>query len=225
MTIPRKSSVQSLRSLAGILAVFLLISLFAPAAFADSISSDVEVRGDTDGGFEFSSDNFDLFHLNSMAPGDIQTGTITLTNTSNNAVYVGLESITSQLADNTLYDALDLKIFHGNDVLYEGSYGKTPNPVTDQLRVPAGESIFLYVEVSLNPLTANSLQGKEMDSIWVFSAFANPTIATGNNILSGNTAPAMLLLLAAASCACIISVKIVRDKITAHAEMGDDSND
>ena len=43
-----------------------------------------------------------------------------------------------------LFDALDLKIYLGEDLAYSGDYAKTPTPVFNWIDVPAGSSVDPY---------------------------------------------------------------------------------
>ena len=118
---------------------------------------------------EFSNKCF--FEADIMNPGDTWESIISLKNNSTDTnIQVSLVEIYSLLKDTKLFDALDLKIYLGEDLAYSGDYSKTPTPVFNWIDVPAGSSVDLKVITYFPGECGNEYQSTPFKADWVFEA-------------------------------------------------------
>lgn len=130
--------------------------------------------------FKLSPDSINLLDIRAMAPGDKWTGKVTIHNGCANFMDVALFDVRNELADDTLFNALTLKIKVNGHQIYNGSYNMHKEaPVTDYISVAPGRDMTMDIEVSLPPEVGNEVQGKEMRSSWVFDAKYTPIDPSG----------------------------------------------
>lgn len=183
------------RCTALLLVLFLLLTVFPVFAFAtgteNSFEEELVLTGSFEGTFDLSGNKSKLFHLQNIVPGDSWTGEIVIKNKAPEAMTVRLLSIVSNLEDMILYNALDLKILDGDEVIYDGSYNTNISPISKTYELASGESMTLDVTVSLPVTIGNEIMDKEMDSTWTFEAFYTlgaDKPHTGVDFLTSNTA-------------------------------------
>ncbi len=159
-----------MRLLSLFLLVFLLFGIFPVQSLAaDSvIEEEVEISGKYNGTFSLDSSDMELFNLKNVVPGDTWKGKLHIRNTAIDKMEIAILSIVSNLDDNVLYDALDLKISIGTEEIYNGSYGATKEPISRFYEVPAGGRVTFDIVVSLPKTAGNNIQNKKMDSTWTF---------------------------------------------------------
>lgn len=155
----------------------LLMTITVPVYAADTSKPTVQhIGGTTLMGevsdkisIEFSNKSF--FEADIMNPGDTWESIISLKNNSTDTnIQVSLVEIYSLLKDTKLFDALDLKIYLGEDLVYSGDYAKTPTPVFNWIDVPAGSSVDLRVITSFPGECGNEYQSTPFKADWVFEA-------------------------------------------------------
>lgn len=154
-----------------VLLVIFLALLPANARATEYVSEDtIELTGTSTGRFELNTSNSTLFDLKNMVPGDTWYGRLHVVNDTNNKMELSIISITSNLEDELLFDLLDLQIAVDGEVVYDGSYGATPDPITDWMSVSRKEPMVIDLTVTLPSKVGNEAQAKKMDSTWVFEA-------------------------------------------------------
>lgn len=190
----------SSRCIVILLVLFLLLSVFPVFAFAtnteNSFEEELVLTGSFEGTFDLSRSKSKLFHLENMVPGDSWTGEIVIKNKAPEAMTVRLLSIVSNLEDMALFNALDLKILEGDEVIYSGGYNTGISPITKTYELDSRESITLTVTVSLPASAGNEIMDKEMDSTWTFEAFytlGSDKPHTGIDLITSNTAGLFVL--------------------------------
>lgn len=160
-------------------AVFLILIFVIGFGFVQTVHAadtedgwrqNIELTGNFVGTFTLDSNTAQILQVNNAAPGDVWGGEIAIRNSANGPMEVSLLKLVSTLEDNDLFNTLELEIKVGDDLVYAGSYGATPQPVTPFYVIPADQTMIMDVSVSFPPEAGNDLQGKEMDSIWTFEA-------------------------------------------------------
>lgn len=197
-----------------LLAVIMLMTCFAPLITYAAEPESLVVTGEYNGRFKLKTSEEKLFDISEAAPGDKYEGTITVKNAGSDMMKIAIVDIMSNLSDTDLYKTLNLKISKDGEVLYDGVYGNTPDPVTKFITVKGRDKIVFDVEVSFPELSSNDLQGKEMDTTWTFEAkYYNQDIETGVELNDSQNATFPLILiclgivLIAVSVYCIIILK------------------
>lgn len=158
---------------AWILVILLVLSL-VPVAHAEETArkqvyeGEIELTGAYNGKFSLDSSDVYLFKLENMAPGDSWEGKIHVKNSAGSKMELSILSIVSNLEDTKLFDALDLRISLGDKEIYSGSYGKTEEPISSFIEVPAGKTVTFNVTVSFPKECGNEYQNTKMDSTWTF---------------------------------------------------------
>lgn len=154
------------------LLLVLLINVFPLQSLAaeNMFEGEIELTGNYNGRFSLDSSDMKLFNLKDIVPGDTWKGKLHVKNKAAAQMEFSIISIVSNLQDETLYDALDLKISYGNEEIYNGSYGATGMPISDLYGISAGQSMTFDLVVSLPKTVGNYIQNKEMDSTWTFEA-------------------------------------------------------
>lgn len=160
-------------------ALFLILVFVISLAFVQTVHAadtedgwrqNIELTGNFVGTFTLDSNTTNILQVNNAAPGDVWDGEIVIRNSANGPMEVSLLNLVSTLDDNDLFNTLELEIKVGDDIVYDGSYGATPQPVTPFYVIPSDQSMVMHVSVRFPPEAGNDLQGKEMDSIWTFEA-------------------------------------------------------
>lgn len=194
-TWPARQAATSL--LAFLLLIFSLLPQQALALQRTEVST-IELTGTLTESFELDASDVQLFSLKNMAPGDSWSGRVNVVNKTNTQMSIQLLSIVSNLEDLMLYDALHLIIIVDGDLVYNGSYGATGEPITTELTVPNDKPLSFDIYVSLPETVGNEMQSKEMDSTWTFEAHCDdPTnIQTGVDLTVGNSGNAIWLIIA-----------------------------
>lgn len=154
------------------LLLFFLISMFPMQSLAanDMFEGEIELTGNFNGRFSLDSSDIDLFNLKDIVPGDTWRGKLHVKNKARASMDFSIISIVSNLEDNTLFDALDLKIYLGDEEIYNGSYGSTGEPISDFYKIKSKQEITFDLIVSLPRTAGNNVQNKKMDSTWTFEA-------------------------------------------------------
>lgn len=154
------------------LLLLFLINMFPLQSLAaeDMFEGEIELTGSYNGRFSLDSSDMKMFNLKNIVPGDTWNGKLHVKNKGKDIMEFSIISIVSNLQDETLYDALDLKISYKDQEIYNGSYGATGMPISDMFSISAGKTITFDLVVSLPKTAGNNIQNKEMDSTWTFEA-------------------------------------------------------
>jgi len=197
---PWRSSQLFPRCIVILLALFLLLSVFPVFAFATNTENSFEeefvLTGSFEGTFDLSGNKSSLFHLENIVPGDSWAGEIVIKNKAPEAMTVRLLSIVSNLEDMDLFNALDLEILEGDEIIYTGGYNTGISPISKTYELDSGESMTLNVTVSLPVSFGNEIMNEEMNSTWTFEAFytlGSDKPHTGVDLLSSNTTALFVL--------------------------------
>ena len=208
-----------------LLVLLLLLSVVPIQAFA-SQTPEVNVvhytlTGSFEGKFELSSNKYKLFHLEDIVPGDEWKGQIHIKNDADGKMTISLLSITSNIKNQVLFDALDLEISYKGNPLYSGKYNTGLTRITDEYVIDPDETLVLDVVVSLPVSAGNEVQDKYMDSTWTFEATYNEKPKTGGNLATENTLGLYILwtMIFALIGAAVISLRIRAIKKVRNAQM------
>lgn len=103
-----------------------------------------------------------------LKPGDVWNSSITVENKGNYDYDISLDSIESNIKDTSLHNTVEVVVKHGNDIVFEG-------PLSSKVKekwitVKAHDKIEYNLEFSAPTEMNNELQGKELDSKFVFEA-------------------------------------------------------
>ena len=188
---------------AWILVVLLIFSLVPMAHAAESeqtktqvYEGEIELTGAYSGKFSLDSSDVYLFKLENIAPGDSWEGKIHVKNSASDKMEISILSIVSNLEDTKLFDALDLKISLEDKEIYNGSYGKTEEPVSTFYEIPAGKDITFDVVVTFPKECGNEYQGTKMDSTWTFEGrYYGERVQTGVDLSTGTSQNATWLVI------------------------------
>lgn len=199
---------------AWILVVVLILSMVSVAHAEDSApvqvhGGEIELTGNYSGKFSLDSSDLYLFKLENMAPGDSWEGKIRVKNSASDKMEISILSIVSNLEDTKLFDALDLKISLEDKEIYNGSYGKTVEPISSFFEIPAGEAIAFDVVVAFPKECGNEYQNTHMDSTWTFEGRyygGSDKVQTGVDMTTGNSQSAVWLVV---SLLCVVSCLFV----------------
>lgn len=168
--------------LASVMALLLVVSVFAPSAYAADdreehrnyrkYKTTIELTGrEVEEQYELSSKDLYLFSLEGAAPGDTWYGAVKVENRTETDMAICVQSIESTLEQDTvLFDLLDLRISVAGKSAYRGKYGEGGRPVTDYYLLSPGEVMYFDIKVSLSETVGNEVQGRQMDSTWTFKA-------------------------------------------------------
>ena len=161
-----------LRVVSLVLMLLLLINILPLQSLAakDVIEEEIELTGKYNGIFSLDSSTMELFRLENVVPGDSWEGKFHVRNTTKDKMEFAILSIVSNLKDHTLYNALDLQIYHDGEEIYNGSYGATQEPISRFYTINAGKKITFDFVVSLPKTVGNEVQNKKMDSTWTYEA-------------------------------------------------------
>lgn len=196
-----------------LMAVLIVVSVFAPTAYAANQDGDhrsyrehntvIMLTGrDADGKYELHPNDLRLLRIKDAAPGDTFYGSVQVENETDAEMAVSVHSITNNLVhDTALFDVLDLSISVAGESAYSGSYAAKHTPVTDYYSIRPGETLVFDIQVLFPDFANNDYQGKQMDSTWTFDAvFHKPgdsspnmkdpfdeIIQTGRNYTDSNT--------------------------------------
>ncbi|MCI9545794.1 MAG: hypothetical protein HFH60_03755 [Lachnospiraceae bacterium] len=193
-----------MKKLYTLIMALLLMTVSVPVYAADTSKPTIQHIGGTTLigevsdkiSIEFSDKCF--FEADIMNPGDTWESVISLKNTSKDTnIQVSLVEIYSLLKDSKLFDALDLKIYLGEDLAYSGDYSKTPTPVFNWIDVPAGSSVDLRVITHFPGECGNEYQSTPFKADWVFEARMaekpvkeeTPGKPTNETVKTGDEAP------------------------------------
>ena len=143
--------------------VALLLSLTSVYA-----SDDVEMLGTFSDKFELTSDGDKLFDLTIMNPGDVWENKLEIKNHTGEKMEVRLVEVVNKLEENLMFDVLNVKIYIGEELHYEGPYNKIP--ASDWIVVENGELIIVKVVLEFPGECGNEYQNKPFDSEWKFEA-------------------------------------------------------
>lgn len=175
-----------------LLVLLLLLSVVPIQAFASQTPESNIVHytltSTFEGGkFELSGNKNKLFHLEDMLPGDQWKGQIHIRNNADGRMTICLVSITSNLRDQVLFNALDLEISYKGNAIYTGKYNTGLTTITDEYVLDSKETLVLDVIVTLPLSAGNEVQEKFMDSTWTFEATFKDKPQTGDNLATENT--------------------------------------
>lgn len=189
-----------------ILLVLLLLMSVLPlqASAASNNEEHFTLTGEFEGQFKLSSKESELFHLENIVPGDSWIGEIHIKNEAPKPMGVCLKSITSDIMDTVLFDALELQIYCNNKPLYTGRYDTGNGQATNFYELKTNETMILDVVVTLPLSAGNEVSDREMDSTWTFEAYYtgegdaqkkpdNSKPQTGDNLASENSANIFML--------------------------------
>ena len=167
-------------TLAALMAVLLIASVFAPTANAADLDhrnyrkykTTIRLTGrEAEGHYELNTKDLYLFSLEGAAPGDTWYGSVKVENTTDTIMAVSVHSIESTLKQDTaLFEALDLRISVAGETAYRGTYAADSGPVTEAFLLEPDRVMFFDIKVSFPTDADNSLQGRQMDSTWTFKA-------------------------------------------------------
>lgn len=164
------------------LAMLIMASCFIPVVgSAAETFTPFYITGEHSDKFTITTNREEIFDISNASPGDTIKGEVVIKNNNKDKMEVAITDITTNIADRTLYENLDLKITHNGAVLYSGKYGSTPEPATNFIPIEGKKEIVFNVEVSFPEYSDNTYQGKEMDATWVFEAkYYGKTAKTDN---------------------------------------------
>lgn len=145
------------------------------------------LTGEFEGQFDLSSEKYTLFHLEDLIPGDYYTGKIQIKNKAAGDMAVSLLTITSDISDMVLFNALDLEISYDGYTIYSGSYNTGLDPITESFKLSKGETLVFDYKVGLPVETTNEVQKRIMDSTWTFEALYTEEPQTGHDLTTENT--------------------------------------
>jgi len=170
------------------MAIIMIATCFAPMASYAAETEPFVITGEYNGNFSLSTTEESLFNISNAAPGNVYKGVITVKNNGPDKMDVAIVDIASNIADESLYNNLELKISKDGVMLYSGVYGNTPDPVTSYFVIKPRSSIDFDIEVSFPKYSDNAFQGKELDSIWTFEGLYHnkERIQTGHELISSN---------------------------------------
>ena len=171
------------------LTLFIMISCFVPTiTHAEDDFSPFTVTGEYSKNFTITTNREEIFDISKGSPGDTISGEIVVKNNSSDKMEIAIADIKSNISDEALYEALELKIKCDGKTLYSGSYGDTPEYVTDFIPVKGKKSIVFDIEVYFPDYSDNTLQGKEMDATWEFEAryYKKERVKTGVDLSEYN---------------------------------------
>lgn len=210
----RSDTFTPVRCVSILLALLLLLSVIPFRASAtgldDSHIAEYTLTGSFDGNFKLSSQDGSLFDLHDIIPGDKWVGKIHIKNKSAGQIAVSLKTITSDIKDQALFDALALNISYQGKSIYSGSYNTGLTEITKAYVIDPNKTLTLDVEVSLPVGAGNEVQGRIMDSTWTFEGTYTDKPQTGANLFTENTLNLYVLwvLLFAAAAAAIVILRI-----------------
>ena len=174
-------------TLAAVIAVLLVASVFSPTALAADnweehrnhrkYKTTIELTGrEVEEQYELTTKDLYLFSLEGTAPGDEWYGSVKVENRTETDMAICVQSIESTLEQDTvLFDLLDLRISVAGKSAYRGKYGAGGSPVTDYYLLSPGEVMYFDIKVFLAETIGNEVQGRQMDSSWTFKAvFSEP---------------------------------------------------
>lgn len=153
----------------------------------------IELTGQFNGQFHLTPDDLELFHIENMVPGDRWEGKLHVKNKARDTMEISIISIASNLEDKILYDALDLEIRVGEEIVYDGSYGDTTKPISKIYRVYPRKTVTFDIAVELPQTVGNEMMHREMDSTWTFEAryyggsSGKKPVNTGFDLTQSNT--------------------------------------
>lgn len=157
-----------------LLLVPLFFGLIMPSQAAQASeggwAEKIELTGDYTGTFTLNSNTSEIFRAEDAVPGNSWRGSITIKNKAKQPMEAALLTITSNLEDLVVYNALSLDICVGDMCLYSAGYGDTPDQIMPFYVIPAGKSLVLDVTIGLPETIGNEIMGKDMDSTWTFEA-------------------------------------------------------
>ena len=202
---------------AWILVVVLILSMVSVAHAEDSTpvqvhEGEIELTGNYSGKFSLDSSDLYLFKLENMAPGDSWEGKIRVKNSASDKMEISILSIVSNIKDTKLFDALDLKISLEDKEIYDGSYGKTEEPISTFYEIPAGKNITFNVVVTFPKECGNEYQGTKMDSTWTFEGryYGGDRVQTGVDLTTGTSQNATWLVV---SVLCLLAAAVVARRV------------
>lgn len=208
----KRDTLTPVRCVTILLALLLLLSVIPFQAFAadDSHVAEYTLTGTYDSSFKLSSKDKTLFDLHDIIPGDKWVGQIHINNKTPGQMAVSLKTITSDIKDHVLFDALALNISYQGKSIYSGSYNTGMTEITKAYVIDPNKTLTLDVEVSLPLGAGNEVQGRIMDSTWTFEATYTEKPKTGANLFTENTLNLYVLwiLLFAAAATGIVALRI-----------------
>ena len=145
---------------------FTIFSFSLPAFAAEHFT----LTGDYKDSFQLKSNGIHIFGVIDCVPGDYWSSEIEVKNLTGKDMDIAIISIESLLEDTLLFDSFELTLTQGEEILYQGSYGKAGSPVTDYLTVPGNGTLTFDVAVSFPEESSNLYQGRELSSLWTFEA-------------------------------------------------------
>ena len=199
-----------------ILLVLLMLMAFLPFQASatkaeDSHVAEYNITGTFENEkFDLSSKDGTLFRLEDIVPGDQWEGKIKITNNAPGQMAVSLKTITSDIANKRLFNALDLNISIKGKSIYSGSYNTGMTAITDEYVLNPKETLTLDVVVTLPLDSGNEVSGEHMDSTWTFEAKYTEKPKTGDNLATQNTTNLYILwiLFFAIPAAAIVALRI-----------------
>lgn len=188
------------------MAVIMMITCMLPLTSYAAEESPFIITGEYNGKFNLTTDEENLFNISKAAPGNVYKGKITVKNDGPDRMDIAIIDIVSNISDESLYEKLELKISKDGVSLYSGSYGNTPDPVTDFYVVKGRSSIDFDIEVSFPKYSNNDFQGKELNTTWTFEAkyHNKERVQTGHELISSNPMDTYFPMIVFSSVAVII---------------------
>lgn len=156
-----------------LLVALLLLGAMPFMAFAAETNNEyIELDGSFTGKFDLSSNTTKLFHLENISPGDQWSGTLHVKNSCKAAMDFAFVSVTSDLEDTVLFDALVTKVSLDGQAIYDDTYGfySADQHMSTFYRIAPGETLAFDIVVTLPADIGNSVMNKRMESTWTFEA-------------------------------------------------------
>ena len=169
------STKRPLFRLVSVLLVVLLLLGAMPfmASAAETTNNEyIELDGSFTGKFDLSSNTTKLFHLENISPGDQWSGTLHVKNSCKAAMDFAFVSVTNDLEDTVLFDALVTEVSHNGQTIYDGAYGfySADQYMSKFYSLAPGETLAFDIVVTLPADVGNLVMNKSMLSTWTFEA-------------------------------------------------------
>lgn len=192
------------------MAMIMVIGLLTPLKSYAADTDPFIITGEYDGNYSLTTDEESLFRISEAAPGNFYRGKITVKNTGPDKMDIAIVDIASNISDQSLYEKLELTISRSGIVLYSGSYGNTPDPVTNFITVAPWDSTYFDIEVHFPEYSNNDFQGKVLDSTWTFEGqyHNKERIQTGHELDSTNPMDSLFPMIVIGA-AVVISISVI----------------
>lgn len=132
------------------------------------VYAETKIKGEVTDNLEINASDKYFSKKEILTPGDIWKSSITVENTGDYDYDISLDSIESNTEDTSLHNIVEVVIKHGDDIIFDG-------PLSSEVKekwitVKAHDKIEYNLEFTAPTEMSNELQGKKLDSKFVFEA-------------------------------------------------------